>query len=34
MLPDFFWRAARLAIEKSEPDWHWEHHAGELDGSF
>src|SRR5215472_6382890 len=34
MLPDFFWRAARLAIGKPAQDWHWERHAGELDDSF
>jgi len=33
-VPLFFWRAARLVIEKSAPDWHWEHPADELDGSF
>ena len=34
MLPDSFWRAARLAIGKSAQDWHWARRAGELDGSF
>ena len=29
-----FWRAVRLAIEKSAPGLHWEHPAGESDGSF